>query len=419
VQGLIANRRAHWRLGRATAPDATHFWRDFGYATAGPLVVGFTEWLIEQAEAHELDALYFLARDGLIMRRVYQELAPLSGKVKESHYLFASRRMLNFAAIEELDERALNDLTEGPGVTLAQYFGRLGLDMDAHADSIRAIGFAKPSHEAAGLFDRKRLLRLSLRLSDIIRRKARAEREIVRDYLVHCGMRDGRRIAVVDIGWRGTMQRSITDILNMAEIRPNIIGLYLGTIATATADPHYPHAGYLFHMGLPEENSGVLMKGVEVAELLFSAVEGSIMRIDRGPDDAFVAIRQSDVVSDEDRNRAIQLLQEGAMQFVQDYVALRHHFPNLRVPREVAMAQLKRTILTPTRVEARLIGDLPHSVALGDLPKRPIAPAYSLLTLLKRPDTTRRAWRRDLWKIGRDRRASPLQRVIFRLLSRI
>ena len=81
------------------------FWEDFGYVTAGPLFVGFTEWLIEQAKVRRLHALYFLAREGLVMQQVYQQLAAAAdGAVKETYYLYGSRRALNVAAIKDINE---------------------------------------------------------------------------------------------------------------------------------------------------------------------------------------------------------------------------------------------------------------------------------------------------------------------------
>jgi predicted HAD superfamily hydrolase len=416
VQGLIANRLTHARPAGSASPDPDMFWRDFGYATAGPLLVGFTEWLIEQSLAQKLDVVFFLERDGVIMRRVYKVLAPLTGSEIESRDLFASRRALNFATVDGMDDRALDFLTEGGGLSVAHYFARLGLDMREYMDAVCEAGLGGPRALKAASVDRKRLRALSRLLADTICEKARAERAIVADYLKHSGFRDGRRIGVVDIGWHGTMQRSIADILAMEGMRPHIVGLYLGTHRPAIVDPRYPHVGYFINLGVPAQYSEVILSGVEVIELMLSSPQGSIVRIERGADGDFVAIRQSDP-GDTDRNRNIELLQEGAMQFVDEYAALRKRFPNLHVPRQVAMAQLKRVIRYPTRAEAQLIGDIPHPNAHGDFSKRPIAPRYTTWSLLTQPGRSRRALMRDFWRIGRNRRASPLQRAIIRLLT--
>ncbi len=84
AQGLIANRITHAKRDAVPVPREDGFWEDFGYATAGPLFVGFTEWLIEQAKARRLHGLYFLAREGLVMQQVYDKLAAAAeGAVKE------------------------------------------------------------------------------------------------------------------------------------------------------------------------------------------------------------------------------------------------------------------------------------------------------------------------------------------------
>ncbi len=61
---------------RATLFDGDPF--VLGYAALGPLVVGFTQWLVQRLRANRIERVYFLARDGWILRLVYEELRAAS-----------------------------------------------------------------------------------------------------------------------------------------------------------------------------------------------------------------------------------------------------------------------------------------------------------------------------------------------------
>lgn len=421
TQGLVANRLTAVRPVRNHhAEDPTAFWRDFGYAAAGPLFVGFTEWLIAQTVAQQLEALYFLARDGLIMQRVYEALAPMSGGVLETHYLWGSRRALNLAAIGKIDERALHFLTAGNGRLEARhYVDRLGLDWHDHIDAFRAAGFADPRQRVNDDRSEASLRRLFELLAEPVCECARQERSIVVDYLHHSGIVGDRRIGLVDIGWHGSIQRSITDLLDEGGTGPRISGFYVGTLAhrTPLIHPKYPHQAYLFRLGQPAAYADLMVTCIELVELLFSAAEGSIMRIERDGSGGFTAVRDADSL-DDNRYEAIRRLQEGAMDFVDDYVGLKRRFPELEMPRHTAVATLRRVLLNPSPIEARFIGDIRHADAFGEILKRPIVQRPSWLRLLGGPRAFRRELRDVYWAAGRDVRANRIERAIYRLVTR-
>ena len=53
-------------------------------------------------------------------------------------------------------------------------------------------------------------------------------------------------------------------------------------------------------------------------------------------------------------------MQQGAMQFVDDYLGLKAQFPHLTLSKDTAAAQLKRFLRHPSKAEARYVGDIPH-----------------------------------------------------------
>lgn len=220
----------------------------------------------------------------------------------------------------------------------------------------------------------------------------------------------------MDIGWRGSIQKSITDVLAINGQHPHITGFYLGTSAITPAFHYrkYPHDAYLFRLGEPREHAELTGSCIAITELLFSAPEGSVIRIEQNAAGDFVPVRSADD-TDAYRYDCIQRLQEGAMQFVDEYVALKKKLPDPSISRETAIAELYRVIRHPSPVEARILGDFPHH-AFGRV--HPIAPTPKLHTLLRGRRAALRYDREVFWRAGRDVRLSPIHRAIFRLLTR-
>ena len=102
---------------------------------------------------------------------------------------------------------------------------------------------------------------------------AREERGVLLDYLSASGLVGCRRVGLIDVGWHGTMQRSITDMLRERGDCPDITGLYLGTYGFAheivLPDEKYPHDADLFRRGDPDDYRRLIWEGVEVVNCCF------------------------------------------------------------------------------------------------------------------------------------------------------
>jgi predicted HAD superfamily hydrolase len=421
VLGLVINRMAHQRPVTSPLKPSQTFWADFGYRAAGPLFVGFVEWIIERTTSAGLDALYFLARDGLIIKRIYEALRPASLKRVESHYLYSSRRVMTFAAIRTLDERALAFLMQSRGVNeVGLFLDRIGLDCRAHTDAIRDAGFDDPHQKVTTEEDFERLKRLLMLLAQPICDRAAAERAVVQDYLVSSGLRSGRRVALIDVGWQCTQQQSIADMLH--ENGPRIMGLYLGTFGTGIHaahlhHPRYSHDAYLFRLGQPREYAEMIAHGLLVVETLFASTEKGISGLQRGPCGQIEPVRGTDELS-EDVKENIQQLQDAAMEFVEDYLVLKRVFPDLSMPKEVAIAELSRILARPTTIEAQLLGDIPFMLDFGEGTPRKIAPPLTLRMLLRSRQSRwrSRGYHVVPWYAGSYRRSSALCRRLHRML---
>lgn len=82
-----------------TEPARRVIW-DTGCDVGGPLLMGFVHWCLVQAAERGVRRLYFVARDGQLLHRIAERLAPAWGFGIECRYLHGSRQAWHPAAAD-------------------------------------------------------------------------------------------------------------------------------------------------------------------------------------------------------------------------------------------------------------------------------------------------------------------------------
>lgn len=210
-----------------SGPDGVSAFRGdpllFGKALLGPLMAGYAAWLHNHARISGIQKLLFLSRDGLVMQRAYNVM--LGEDAIDNAYCLASRRIARICSIySEWDIRRIFDepiyATE-IGTLLEFRFGLRPNDLDR--EKLIALGYSSHSQRIGNKTDRDTLYELVLHHRDLILSNAIAQRRIYEDYLKEA-VGNADRVAVVDIGYAGTMQAAIARLLNR-----RISGYYLAT----------------------------------------------------------------------------------------------------------------------------------------------------------------------------------------------
>jgi len=295
----------YWKLGiERSVPSSV--WRSVGFLFAGPLLFGFVQFLREQLAAMpSLSRVYFLARDGDIMKQVFDRVYDSEGY--DTHYLYTSRRCVTFPLL------ALHDV---PDEVLTQY-----TICDAHTDAEAIFKrFDYPEltefqHDLVKLEQKQSLTsyhvkRLIKQHRSSIVPLAEQERDNLLGYLQSIGWCEADAL-VVDVGWNGSIQdglQLLTDHL------PNQVhGAYLGI---------WPHAkiqdnksGYLFSPHRPELASR-LQPFIDFVELLTSSPLESVKNIARDVHGQFYPCYFA-ATEEEKKRQAVSLeIQSGVMEYV-------------------------------------------------------------------------------------------------------
>lgn len=142
-----AMRRA--RLAVAVGSNSRHEIGLVGCSVAGPLLFGFVQWCLEQANARGLKRIYFVARDGQILHRIALRLVERWGYGVECRYLYGSRQAWNGAAIKRLEASQLGWLMPPTRfLSVEQVFGRVGVEPELFKSLLESAGFSREQWSA-------------------------------------------------------------------------------------------------------------------------------------------------------------------------------------------------------------------------------------------------------------------------------
>lgn len=258
------------RLGAAAPPAGGHLAR-LGTQEGALLHIAFVLWLLRQLTALGSQQVAFLARDGYLSSKIYDVLrSTLAGALPPANYTYASRQSLHLPGWKRTTgaEDLAWIMAPAEAMTFAEWLFRLGL---TRAD-LRALAPAQPplpADDALFADCREACLRL-LRSADFVAlaaAKADAARAVAYDYLRAQLAPAPGRVALVDIGWNGRMQRSIVDILAPAE-PGDIHGFYLGILRTPSGS-YGSYKAWLFD--LRDEARPYCASHFELFETLFAA----------------------------------------------------------------------------------------------------------------------------------------------------
>ncbi|WP_380823521.1 rhamnan synthesis F family protein [Sphingobium xenophagum] len=202
--------------------------RAIGYSLLGPIAAAFSQWLLDEAQKHGLDQLYFLAREGKFLKAAFDVWQDGRAEAVRSDYLLISRRAVTVPCIRSVEDifdiAASNDFH---GASMAMFLNeRFGTVLDDVLWTECARAKLWPRHAplmiSNGDIDHIRpFLRF---IAPHIIRQADIERESALAYYHAQGLGAGESAAVVDVGYGATIQRHLIRLLDQ-----KIHGLYMIT----------------------------------------------------------------------------------------------------------------------------------------------------------------------------------------------
>jgi FMN phosphatase YigB (HAD superfamily) len=344
-----------------------------GYAGVGPALVGMAQWLREEARRDARTDLYFLARDGKVLKDVFDTLFRRESDAPQTHYIYASRRAARVASVRSRAE--ILEIVEGPlaAMTAGDFLQeRFGVEVnEATYGRLRECGVQWSGQVLDPHEQRDVLRRIAVAFEAEILANAAAERQAYIAYLERNGLRaGGRAAAVVDVGYAATMQSAIATMLNLVDLA----GYYFITFESArrTAESGLIVRGFAGDFVERRTHSHPICGHGFLFETLFCTADGSFVRF------ADAEGRQPILVAgpeDGARRTLIEAVHSGSRALAQDLAAsFGTDVGRLRLDPYLCCRTLTEWIERPAGRDAEILEGVPFEDAFGGARTRFLVP---------------------------------------------
>lgn len=203
-----------------------------GSNVIGPFLFGYVKWILERCKELGLLKLYFISRDGQILYKIAKEIDTAYNLGIDLHYIYGSRKALHLPGTTTFDEFTLDWIFDSTFCSLNSVCKRTGLQTEDFADAINDMELNDYDRNLT-ILERKELansMASSTYIQNKIKETAQQARAIIVDYFLQEGFTIDGKMGIVDLGWRGRLQSSISKILIDGKIYPKegIVGFYVG-----------------------------------------------------------------------------------------------------------------------------------------------------------------------------------------------
>ena len=340
-----------------------------------PSVVAFALHVAEQAAELGFDRLYFLSREGLVLQRVYRILkrrGVLPGGLPPDRYLFLSRASTFLASMAELsEEEVLRYTIQYREQSLLDVLRNLSLPRDPFVGIAASCGLDEPDRPMFRPTEdpafRRFLASPEARAGFAVHRdRARAT---LRRYLEQQQLFGTRRVAFIDIGWKGSMQDNVVAAFRGSPGFPEVHGLYLGyQVPEAPPPPPWPREGYLADTRRGDTDDEDFFLNSSIFEMATTANHGTTTgyRPGRGNPQKLVPVLEHHEVERGLAERFFLGAQEAIYAHARAFAEMRPALPfSSEELRAGVLAPFLRYARYPTRAEAREFLRYAHVESFG------------------------------------------------------
>lgn len=293
IASLMSGASRYVRLSMPTRSGDEQTLRDIAAQVAGPILSAYVLWVMYSAASLGISRLLFVARDGEILMRMAKEFARKLGMDFEMRYVYANRQVVNLASLERVDSAAIEWITDGlVGCDLAEILQRVGLTVaQIPPEALCEIPIAGPLG-ASALIAVHEMLSQPI-VAKLVIKSARESRVRTRRYFESVGLMDDAPAAIIDIGWKGRVFKSLANLIG-AKPAAKHTAFYFGLFDRPSVEPPLPQRAYLFDVnGRATVGSGYdILCLPQVMEIFTQAAHGQVLGIGQGKD-GFVPILAS------------------------------------------------------------------------------------------------------------------------------
>ncbi|MBO4845618.1 MAG: hypothetical protein J5525_04850 [Lachnospiraceae bacterium] len=387
-------------IRNTTSKDFDFYYR-FGYENVGVLLWSFCKWLIEKMSSENIEQVLFIARDGYMIKEVYDALG--YSKVIPSYYFEMSRRsaMIPASFSKGLSYDEMLEIIRLPAcIKAGQLLEAWGLEETDYKDVLIELEIDdNTEYRRSGLKEEIRIRNLYDRVKEDIKANAAKEYELFLKYLEKYHLE--KKTALVDIGWSATIQKELIKTRKNEGLDVDVRGFYLALDRTSSVNSEDLNAeGFLWdHYNVysdePEEGAYVGM-----IETLFHEQLGSVKKYSSDGDDVLAKRYPYEYEMPGgilDEISVLNRIQQGTTDFTKA-ISDRSHSEVISLNGKEAFGLLKNCIMEPSMEMIKNFGSIRY-FDIGDFTYL-AKPKMSLGRYILNPKRFTRDFYEAEWPIG-------------------
>lgn len=286
---------------------------DIGYNEFGPLLMCYSKWLLNNLKLNKINKVFFLSRDGYIMKRAFDVIN--NNPTIESKYFYASRRSIIVPSLKDCGNinEILSRMYISKHTKIKSILKKIGLD-DTIDENFFLSNYGVNINEEITLeniYTNEKYNRMFNDLYKKIINNSKFEYDNFNKYRNKMGFFG--KLAIVDIGWFGNMQNALENL----QLDSDICGYYIGIEPRKNYQSKYNMHGFLFETN---RNYNIFLKEHNfnsIFEMLFLGHHGSVKRFNISCSDLVELYKYE--YSDSKQENDILKLQNNAIEFVKDF----------------------------------------------------------------------------------------------------
>ena len=309
----------------------------WGYITMSKIEYAFLKWLYEELKVFQPQKVLFLTREGLF----FKEGLELLGLDKEfdCKIFYASRRSM-LCALANSDREFVINYIRATRCSVDELFKIFNLDKK-YIPNICEKFQIKDSSESLELLPFENIIGDVI---DFSKKYIGVQFNLLKKYIFDLHLNG--RIALVDIGWNGTMQLLLERMLEKTEISVELAGYYLGEFSSTPLKYNINKKGFLCNSYNPDKVKEVT-NGAYIFEQCFTPNIGSTIGYQEKDG------KITPILKEKDQDEIIREVQQGIVKALREISLFNSEFELI-----YEKDQLLKPITYPDRDYAEMLGNI-------------------------------------------------------------
>lgn len=338
--------------------DKKVFFEVFGHSVLGPAILGYVTWIERRLKEFGIKKVFFLAREGQFIKRAFDII---STDEYDERYLYVSRRSLTIPAVATIE--SINDF-----LALHPMYDHLSAKQQIEELDINPDKFKKYTWYSEAAMETC-LGNLSRDVKDAIiecmfrELQDQAKQELAELCMYLRQNEVNGKFAIVDLGWNGSMQRAMLQVLESDHVECDMVGFFLAQREGFIRNKNYiNNKGFLFEYGKVSRTESLLLNsGTNLLEILFCANHGTTKCYEEKDGMIMPVLCPYEYAEEYSK---IKICQDAAIQYVKEMYE-RNQLPEPGME-TVMFKEMYRVLKRPTNEEIKFLGDLTFSDMKGE-----------------------------------------------------